>query len=95
MESSGRKAAALPGLATWFSLADNQPVNRVPVVWPEIVKVLKLPHVWLLALLIFCSYAPMVSFLFIAPFTTVAYRGSVVFGASLSIATQYNYPTCI
>jgi predicted MFS family arabinose efflux permease len=85
-------AAILLSLVTWRLLPDHQHPQHGGAVWPEIVKALRLPQVWLLALFTFCSYAPIVAILFIAPFTTVAYGGSIVLGASLSIAAQYVRP---
>jgi predicted MFS family arabinose efflux permease len=80
------------GIVFWFSLPDDQRNANGGATWPQIVQILKLPHVWLIALFTFCSYAPLVALLFIAPFTTVVYGGSVVLGASLAIAAQYVRP---
>ena len=80
------------GIVLWFSLRDDRRNANGGTTWLQVVQILKLPHVWLIALFTFCSYAPLVALLFIAPFTTVVYGGSVVLGASLAIAAQYVRP---
>ncbi len=85
-------AAAIFGIVFWLSLKDDERNANGGATWPQIVQILKLSHVWLIALFAFCSYAPIAAALFIAPFTTVVYGGSVVLGASLAIAADYVRP---
>ena len=80
------------GIFTWFALKDNSCRIAAGDIWPQILKVLRLPYIWLIALVTFCSYSPLIAVQFITPLAMRVYGGSAVFAATLYISAQYIRP---
>ncbi|HHV34290.1 MAG TPA: MFS transporter [Syntrophomonadaceae bacterium] len=82
----------LIGIVSWFVFKDDNDNVRTGSSLQDIVTVIKMPKVWLIALIIFCSYAAIIAHQYIAPFTTQVWGGSVVLGAIMAIMASYVRP---
>jgi predicted MFS family arabinose efflux permease len=82
----------LIGVITWFVFKESEIDEKQGATLEDIVTVLKMPKVWLIALIIFCSYAAIIAQQYVAPFTSVVWGGSVVLGAVMAILAQYVRP---
>lgn len=67
---------------------EKKPLFNVPV----LKKVLKMPHTWLVIIMMFTSYATLIGYYYIAPYTTSVFGASVVLAAAFTIFSQYCRP---
>ena len=58
----------------------------------KIIKVVKMPKVWLITLIIFCTHWAVCTTQYLVPFSTQVFGASVIFGAALSIMKDYVRP---
>lgn len=81
------------GLVTWFTISDNSNsptiTNEIPL-WEGIVKLVKIPAVWLVMLIILCAYVTSVGITYLTPYATDVYKQSVVFGGMLYTIMQWS-----
>lgn len=86
------------GLVTWFTISDRSEVKhensqshleQLPL-WEGIVKVVKIPAVWLVMLIILCAYVTSVGITYLTPYATDVYKQSVVFGGMLYTIMQWS-----
>lgn len=69
------------GVLTWFVIEDPKTIEKTNPVMSDIVKVLKMPRVWLLCGVIFTTYSVYAGMTFTQPYL------QTVFGASLGLAS--------
>jgi MFS family permease len=74
--------------ATGQDTEEKKPLFNVPV----LKKVLKMPHTWLVIIMMFTSYATLIGYYYIAPYTTSVFGASVVLAAAFTIFSQYCRP---
>lgn len=60
--------------------------------WAVLWKVLKMPTTWLATILIFTSYAMIISYYYITPYATAAFGASTLIAAALGYFSQYCRP---
>ena len=86
-------ACIVVGLITFFILKDNaREVSEKGATWADIAKVLKMPHTWMIIIIMFCSYSMLMSFYLINPFASQVYGVSVVFATALTIMANWVRP---
>ncbi|WP_285398153.1 MFS transporter [Lysinibacillus sp. fls2-241-R2A-57] len=66
---------------------NNQKFN-----WTVLWKILKMPTTWLATILIFTSYAMIISYYYITPYATAAFGASTLIAAALGYFSQYCRP---
>ncbi|MDR1966647.1 MAG: MFS transporter [Synergistaceae bacterium] len=91
-------AAILAGILIFFifreetslaaDIADNSGKFRVA----DLVRVIKMPSVWMVVVLLFSSYVFNMSFYYFTPYSTSAFGASAVFAAVLTVLAQYCRP---
>lgn len=81
------------GLFSWFCITDATPQPGIPgsrfLLQDQIIKVVKIPAVWLAMLIILCAYATSAGITYLTPYATDVYKQSVVFGGMLYTLTQW------
>lgn len=82
----------LIGIITWFFFKETQEKVCSSDLWGNILKVLKMPKVWLITLIIFCAHWAVTAAQYLVPFSSQVFGASVVFGAALSIMKDYVRP---
>lgn len=60
--------------------------------WTVLWKILKMPTTWLATILIFTSYAMIISYYYITPYATAAFGASTLIAAALGYFSQYCRP---
>lgn len=60
--------------------------------WAVLWKVLRMPTTWLATILIFTSYAMIISYYYITPYATAAFGASTLIAAALGYFSQYCRP---
>lgn len=70
------------------AVEEKKPLFNIPV----LKKVLKMPHTWLVILIIFTSYSTLIGYYYITPYTTEVFGASVVLAAAFTIFSQYCRP---
>jgi len=87
----------LLGIMVYFALGKN--VNAVKgegekkiVDKKVLIKILKMPTTWLSAIIIFTSYAVIISYFYITPYTTSVFGMTTVIAAALGYFSQYCRP---
>ena len=87
--------ATLVGVLTWFVLEDStQPASkeRDRIRLSDIIKVLKMPVVWLISIVILSSYSAYYGLDFFTPYATEVFGMSVVFGGAIAVAKMWLKP---
>jgi nitrate/nitrite transporter NarK len=85
----------LIGIMAWFVLEDSQPdsVDRKEVQMKigiqDILKVIKMPVTWLIALIIFTAYSAYWGSYYFTPYATDVFKMSVVFGGALGVGKMW------
>lgn len=75
----------LSALSVWFFVSETRVVkDKPPVGIDSIRQVIKMPVVWLIALIVLCAYTASIASFNVTPFATQAFGLSAVFGATLS-----------
>jgi sugar phosphate permease len=87
------------GILTWFTIPDTTKSNQVDAGPSEvkvlplregIVKVVKLPAVWLVTVIILCVYMTSIGITYLTPYATDVYKQSVIFGGMLYTIMQWS-----
>jgi len=80
------------GILCWVCIGDEEePVEddgrlegfNSMKLWDSIVKVVKLPSVWMVMIIILCAYVTSTGITYLTPYATEVYKQSVVFGGML------------
>jgi nitrate/nitrite transporter NarK len=84
-------------IAAWFILSDEQDSNHSTDVKPkvglsDVIQVLKMPEVWLISIVVLCSYSAYWGSYYFTPYATDAYALSVVVGASIGVGRMWIKP---
>ncbi|MCL1699034.1 MFS transporter [Lysinibacillus sp. Bpr_S20] len=76
------------------SNSENTPANEndKKFNWTVLWKILKMPTTWLATILIFTSYAMIISYYYITPYATAAFGASTLIAAALGYFSQYCRP---
>lgn len=86
----------LIGLMTWFSLDDSTKANyqkeEEKIGIREIIKVLKMPAVWLISIVILAAYSAYWGSYYFTPFASDVFMMSVVFGGALAVGKMWIKP---
>jgi MFS family permease len=82
----------LTGIITWFVFKEKEDNITSGDLWGDVIRVIKMPKVWMIALIIFCAYAAMSATQFLVPYSSGVFGASVAFGAGLSIVKDYIRP---
>jgi nitrate/nitrite transporter NarK len=85
----------LLGVMTWFSLEDTTrtaPKKGERVRLSSIIKVLKMPVVWLISAVIFTAYCTYWGLDFFTPYATEVFGMTVVMGGAISVAKMWLKP---
>lgn len=86
------------GLIVWFSLEDSskdeseKEENKEKIGLQEIIKVLKMPVVWLISIVILAAYSAYWGSYYFTPFATDVFMMSVVFGGALGMGKMLIKP---
>lgn len=81
--------AILAGILTWFLFEDDQSEVSSNPVLKDILKVIRIPGVWLIALIIFSSYVQYTAQSYITPYLTEIFGASVSLAAALALIRTY------
>jgi len=88
----------LIGIITWFSLKDSTREDseiediKEKIGLKEIIKVLKMPVVWLISVVIFAAYSAYWGSYYFTPYATDAFKMSVVFGGAIGVGKMWLKP---
>lgn len=85
------------GIMTWFSLRDSTRDNlkkeeKETIGLKEVIKVLKMPVVWLISIVILAAYSAYWGSYYFTPFATEVFLMSVVFGGALGVGKMWIKP---
>ena len=80
-------------ILTWFTLTDSVETevksDEEKVSWANITRVLKMPTIWIIALIVLCAYVPFRNTDFLTPYMTKVCGVSAATGALLGIIRYY------
>lgn len=83
----------LVGVLIFLMLKDNEKeITKSGSSKETVITVLKMPHTWLIVMIMFCSYSMNMSFYYITPYSTQIFKASAVFGAAIGVLSQYVRP---
>lgn len=83
----------LVGVLIFFMLKDNEKeISKKGSSKQDVITVLKMPHTWLIVIIMFCSYSMNMSFYYITPYATNIFGATAVFGAFVTILANYVRP---
>lgn len=88
----------LIGIITWFSLKDSTREDseiediKEKIGLKEIIKVLKMPVVWLISIVILAAYSAYWGSYYFTPYATDAFKMSVVFGGAIGVGKMWLKP---
>lgn len=84
----------LVGILTWFSLYDSKrdDSEKEKIGFKEVIKVLKMPIVWLISVVILAAYSAYWGSYYFTPFATEVFLMSVVFGGALGVGKMWIKP---
>jgi nitrate/nitrite transporter NarK len=86
------------GFMAWFTLdgsTKDQPAKKdrqKKVGLPEIIKVLKMPVVWLISIVVLAAYSSYWGSYYFTPYATDVFMMSVVFGGAIGVGKMYLKP---
>jgi nitrate/nitrite transporter NarK len=83
------------GILAWFVLEDSirsSSKERDRIRLSDVIKVLKMPVVWLISIVILSSYTAYWGLDFFTPYATEVFGMSVVFGGSIAVAKMWMKP---
>lgn len=79
----------ISALLTWFFLEDSKVVQENNAVLEDIVKVVKMPAAWLLAIIVLTNYSVYLGSTYLTPYVTEIFGATVVISAALAIIRSY------
>ena len=77
------------GLVTWFVFEDPKEIIKTGAVFDDVVKVLKMPKAWLIAIIIFSNYFVLSGQTYLTPYLTEVFGATVALSALLSLIRLY------
>jgi nitrate/nitrite transporter NarK len=86
------------GIMTWFSLEDSAQDHAAgkeqseKIGLKDIIKVLKMPVVWLISIVILAAYSAYWGSYYFTPYATDAFKMSIVFGGALGVGKMWLKP---
>lgn len=80
------------GILCFLLLKDDVAECSSKFDWEGTKKVLKMPHTWMIVIIMFCSYSLNNGFYLVTPYATSTFGSSAVFAAALSILAQWVRP---
>lgn len=80
------------GILTFIFLKESENEISEKFDYKNIIKVLKLPTVWLITLILCASYTMNMSFYYFTPYATNVFKTTAVLGAILTMLSQYVRP---
>lgn len=97
--SSWSAIICLCGIAAWFVLQDDTPANRIEshqqrhkVGWKEVAKVLRMPSVWLIAIVINATNSGFWATYYFTPYASEVFLLSIATAGLISIARNWLNP---
>ncbi len=86
----------LIGIMAWFTLYeardDSPEPGQVKIGFNEILKVLRMPQVWLLSLVIMAAYSAYWGSYYFTPYATDVFKMSLVFGGAIGVGKMWIKP---
>jgi nitrate/nitrite transporter NarK len=86
----------LIGISAWFLLDDKKEYNRVKkrtnTGITDIIRVLKMPPVWLLSIVIMAAYSAYWGSYYFTPYATDVFKMSLVFGGAIGVGKMWVKP---
>lgn len=86
----------LIGVLAWFVLDDdpkNSPAkNRAKIGFNDVIKVLRMPSVWLLSIVIMAAYSAYWGSYYFTPYATDVFKMSLVFGGAIGVGKMWVKP---
>lgn len=79
----------ISAIMTWFLLEDSKAVERNNAVLDDIVKVVKMPAVWLLAVIVLTNYSVYLGSTYLTPYVTEIFGATVAISALIAIVRTY------
>jgi nitrate/nitrite transporter NarK len=84
------------GVMAWFTLEDSNRATseqgKMKIGLGDIIKVLKMPVVWLISLIILSAYSAYWGSFYFTPYATDVFKMSVVFGGALGVGKMWLKP---
>lgn len=80
------------GVLVFVKLKDNEKEVSAKFDKEAFFAVIKMPHTWIITIIMFCSYSANMSFYYFTPYSTEAFGATVVFASAISILAQYCRP---
>jgi len=77
------------GIITWFVFDETKSTEKTAPVLDDIKKVIKMPEMWLIALIIFSTYTMYAGQSYLTPYVTEIFGASVSLGALLGLVRTY------
>jgi nitrate/nitrite transporter NarK len=79
----------IAAILTWFFVEDSKTVEQNNALWEDIVKVVKMPAVWLLAVIVLTNYSVYLGSTYLTPYVTEIFGATVAISALLAIVRTY------
>jgi len=76
-------------ILTWFVLEDSKTIQPEASVVSDIVKVLKMPVVWLIAIVVLSNYSIYIGTTYLTPYVTEIFGATVAVSAFIAIVRNY------
>ncbi|MCL2496684.1 MAG: MFS transporter [Clostridiales bacterium] len=80
------------GIGVFFSIADTEKVERKKFEMQNLIRIAKMPAVWLICFILFMTYSFNMSFYYFTPYATQVFGSSAVFAAAITMLAQYCRP---
>ncbi len=82
----------LSGILIYFKMDDEGTASTDKVEFKDLGTVLKMPAVWIIGIVTFCTYTFTMSVYYFVPYATSILGATVIFGATLSAISKYLAP---
>lgn len=82
----------LCGILVWIKMKDETMGESEKIVFKDLKQVLKMPAVWIIGLVTFCTYVFCLSLYYFIPYATSLLGVSVVLGATIAAVKRYVSP---
>jgi predicted MFS family arabinose efflux permease len=74
---------------TWFTLEDSKTIRPEASVLSDIINVIKMPVVWLIAVVVLCNYSIYIGTTYLTPYITEIFGATVAISAFIAIVRNY------
>lgn len=82
----------LCGILVYFNMKDDMMEEGEKIQFKDLKAVLKMPAVWIIGIVTFCTYTFCLSLYYFIPYATSLLGASVIFGASIAAAKRFISP---